>query len=68
MTYHLKWNHYPSLPASMVSPAIQAIKNARRGEYDKRVRLPGDISHRRYGRLVPTHVIIRDLHLEDLVE
>lgn len=66
--WHLTANHYPPHPAFMVGPAVRAVRNARRGDYDKRVRLPRGVEHRTYGRLVPTHAMVESLHLEAFID
>ena len=64
---HLRYNHYPPVPASMVGPCERAIDNANRGEWNKRVLLPRGVTYRGI-RLAPTHAIIDQHHLEFYVE
>ena len=68
LAIHLRSNHYPPIPTSMIRPCMRAIKKANRGEWDKRVRLPKGISHKIYGSFVPVHEVIREVHLETFLD
>lgn len=67
--YHLTCNHYPPLPSSLVGPAKRAIQKANRGEWDANVSLRDtDVTHNRYGKLVPVSVLVEGLHLDAFLE
>lgn len=60
--WHLAFNHYPSIPQTMVKPALEAIECVEDGEYDYRVKTP--YPHRTYGHYVPASVLVEVLHLD----
>jgi len=66
--WHLQSNHFPPHPSFMIGVAERAIRKARDGELDAKVRLPKGVEHRRYGRLVPVWAIIESLHLDPFVD
>jgi hypothetical protein len=68
LAWHLRHNHYPSIPTIMIPACKRALANARKGDYDKRVRLPKDVKHREHGSLVPTQVVMDYAHLWDFLE
>ena len=67
MIYHLRSNHYPPVPVSMVKPCLSAIEYANAGEWDKRIRLPNGITFK--GKKT---ALVRDMveahHLEAFLE
>ena len=44
--YHLKGNHYPPVPAEMVTPCIEAIDAYYDEDYQRMIDLPAGISWR----------------------
>lgn len=67
LIYHLRGNHYPPVPLSMVDPCIRAIKYAKKGLWNKHVRLPKDVSFRGK-RTAPVGDVIEAHHLEFFLE
>lgn len=68
VVYQLRYNHFPPIPFSMVEPCIRAIKKARKGEWDKRVRLPEGILFQRKWKTAPVYNVIESHHLMEFVE
>jgi hypothetical protein len=63
LAWHLQHNHYPPVPAVMIPVAARAVKAARRGEYDRRLRLPKGVSWRGEST-APVSAFITDYHLD----
>lgn len=57
LAIHLQYNHYPPVSLQMVGPCKRAIAYCNKGEYDHKVRCPGD--------LIPAWKIVDDLHLDE---
>jgi hypothetical protein len=61
--YHLRGNHYPPVPLSMVQPCIDAIDAFYDEDYNREIALPEGISWR--GQVTaPASAIIEQHHLE----
>ena len=60
---HLQSNHYPPVPLSMLPVAQKAIRNANRGEWAKKVKLPEGVTYRDGSKSVATSNIVASLHL-----
>jgi hypothetical protein len=61
---HLTSNHYPSLPAALVEPALEAVRKVKAGEFGALVSLEGTgVAHRSYGSRVPVSVLLEDWNL-----
>ena len=60
---HLQGNHYPPIPLSMLPVAQKAIRNANRGEWAKKVKLPEGVTYRDGSKSVATSNIVASLHL-----
>lgn len=60
---HLRNNHYPPVPASMVEPCIDAIDAYYEEDYDKLIKLPEGISWRGQTSS-PASAIIEAHHLQ----
>lgn len=67
IAYHLRANHYPPLPLSMVEPCIAAINAANAGDWYEPIELPEPILWRGESS-APTHAIIQAHHLESWLE
>jgi hypothetical protein len=64
---HLRGNHYPPVPLSMVQPCIDAIDAFNEGEGDRMITLPEGVSWR--GQLdAPAYAIIEAHHLDAWLE
>lgn len=65
--WHLTANHYPPLPVTMIGPCKRAIRKAKRGNWDSRVRLPEGVRFRG-SKLAPVHAVIEAHHLHAFLE
>jgi hypothetical protein len=63
ITWHLKSNHFPPIPKSMVKPCIEAIDAANEGEWEKLISLPEGTGYRGL-TVAPVHAIVEAHHLE----
>ncbi len=64
---HLRGNHYPPVPLSMVQPCIDSIDAFNEGEGDRMITLPEGVSWR--GQLdAPAYAIIEAHHLDAWLE
>jgi hypothetical protein len=61
--YHLKGNHYPPVPLSMVQPCIDAIDAYYEEDYSRLIELPDPITWRGESS-APAHAIVEAHHLE----
>jgi len=68
VSMHLRWNHFPPIPQSMVAPCITAIELANKGEWDEEVPLPEGIVYKGERNTAPVWVIIEEHHLAFYVE
>ena len=65
--YHLKGNHYPPVPAEMVTPCIEAIDAYYDEDYQRMIDMPmvGDFQILYRGELqAPASAIIEQHHLQ----
>ena len=67
ITWHLRSNHFPPIPTSMVPVCIEAIQNALDGNWTKLVSLPDGVGYRGL-TAAPTDAIIEHHHLDPWVE
>lgn len=65
--WHLRSNHFPPVPASMIQPCIEAINNAIEGNWTKLVSLPEGVGYKGL-TAAPTDAIIEQHHLDAWVE
>jgi len=65
---HLTSNHYPPIPLMMLPVAKRALEKARRGEWEKKLRMPKDVTHKVYGKLVPVHEVMSHMHLDTFLD
>jgi hypothetical protein len=66
VAWHLSSNHYPPVPSCMVGPCVRAIRKARRGDWESRIRLPKGVKYQ--GRaLAPVSAVMDGHHLHDLM-
>ena len=69
--YHLKANHYPPVPAEMVTACIDAIDAFYDEDYDRMIDMPkvGDfqITYRRLTQ-APAHAIVDQHHLDVFID
>lgn len=64
MVWHLRSNHYPPIPMSMVHPCLRAVEYANAGEWNKRVRLPEGMTFKGKYKTAPVRDIVEAHHLE----
>jgi hypothetical protein len=67
LLYHLKGNHYPPVPAEMVTPCIEAIDAAYDEDYNRMIDMPmvGDFQITYKGSTqAPAWAIIEQHHLD----
>jgi len=61
--WHLKGNHYPPIPSSMVTPCVEAIDAYWEDDLDKEISLPEGVLYR--GNVTaPAREIIINHHLD----
>ena len=63
LEWHLRANHYPAIPTSMVEPCKQAIAAANIGNWDDEIELPPQVSYRG-SKTAPAWAIVQQHHLE----
>ena len=61
--YHLRGNHYPPVPLSMVQPCIDAIDAYYDEDYNKLIEMPEGVSYRGE-KFAPASAIIEQHHLD----
>ena len=63
LSMHLRGNHYPPVPTSMIAPCIEAINSVNdNGDWDLEIELPSPITWRDKTS-APAHAIIEAHHL-----
>lgn len=67
LTWHLRGNHYPPVPTSMVGPCKRAISAVNRGKHDAKIKLPEGISWRGQ-KHAPAHAIVEGHHLDSFLK
>ena len=60
---HLRGNHYPPVPSSMIQPCIDAIDAYYDEEYNRKIDLPEGITWRNMVK-APAYAIVEAHHLE----
>jgi len=68
MVWHLRSNHYPPVPMSMVNPCLRAVKYGNTGKWDKRVRLPEGVLYKGKYKTAPARDIIEAHYLDAFLE
>ena len=69
--YHLTGNHYPPVPAEMVTPCIEAIDAYYEEDYDRMIDMPmvGDFQILYKGQTqAPAHAIVDQHHLHTFID
>ncbi len=67
LIWHLRSNHYPPIPLSMLEPCKQAIEAGNAGEWDKQIELPAGVSWRGQNT-APAGQIIEAHHLDSFLD
>jgi hypothetical protein len=65
--WHLRSNHFPPVPSSMVQPCIEAIDAYWEDDLDKLISLPEGVGYRGL-TVAPARAIIINHHLEAWLE
>ena len=60
---HLRSNHYPPAPKSMVQPCIEAIDAYHDEDYNREIPMPEGITYKGMNT-APAHAIIEQHHLD----
>lgn len=77
IAWHLRSNHYPPIPASMVEPCIEAINACNELDHDRKIQLPIDGVDRngdpfqitwRGNDWAPAYAIVEGHHLHSWIE
>jgi hypothetical protein len=63
ISIHLRSNHYPPVPLSMVEPCIDAIDAYYEGDYNKLIEMPEGVTYRGENH-APAFAIIEQHHLQ----
>lgn len=63
--WHLRYNHYPSVPSEMIPIAVKAVRLCRNDQFNETIEIQFD--HRVYGWKVPAYIIVEAYHLEPWV-
>lgn len=63
IAFHLRGNHYPPVPLSMVGPCIEAIQAYAEGNWEQEITLPEGILWRGHNT-APAHAIAQAHHLD----
>ena len=67
LAWHLRANHYPPVPVSMVKPCLDAIEAALEGDWLRMIEMPEGVSYRG-SNFAPADAIIQQHHLETWLE
>jgi hypothetical protein len=67
LAWHLRSNHYPPVPLSMIEPCKEAIQAALEGDWLRMIPLPEGTTYRG-SSFAPTDEIISTYHLDAWVE
>lgn len=67
LDWHMKTNHYPPLPSSLIPVAKIVIEKAKQGRWDARVKLPEGVSYQGK-RIVPVSACVEAWHLDAFLE
>ncbi len=65
--WHLRSNHYPPVPVTMIDPCIAAIDAANEGDYDAPIDLPEGVSYKGQ-TTAPAWAIIDQHHLDTWID
>ena len=66
ISWHLKFNHYPPVPSSMVQPCLDAIEACLDEDYERLIHLNG--SFWRGNDSAPAYAIVEGHHLQSWIE
>lgn len=66
LTWHLRSNHFPPVPISMLPICREAIAKANKGIHDDLIKLPDGVSYRG-SEYAPVEAIIEQHHLDSFL-
>lgn len=66
IAWHLRSNHYPPVPLSMVDPCLDAIEACLDEDYDRLINLNGNLW--RGNDSAPAYAIVEGHHLQTWIE
>ena len=67
LAWHLRSNHYPPIPLSMIEPCKEAIQAFLEGDYLRMIEMPEGVSYRG-SNFAPADAIVSQHHLDAWVE
>jgi hypothetical protein len=67
LAWHLRSNHYPPVPLSMIEPCKEAIQAFLEGDYLRMIPMPEGVSYRG-SNFAPADAIVSQHHLDAWVE
>jgi hypothetical protein len=67
LAWHLRANHYPPVPVSMVEPCKEAIQAFLEGDYLRKIELPNPVKYHG-SSFAPADAIVEQHHLDAWVE
>jgi hypothetical protein len=67
LDWHLRGNHYPPIPLTMVKPCIEAIELANKGYWTAEVEMPEGVYYKGMNT-APVSAIIEQHHLESFLD
>ena len=68
LRWHLQSNHYPPIPDCMLPVIRRAITAAAHGKWDRMLRLPEGVNHKKYGKRAPVWEVVKHAHLDAFIE
>jgi hypothetical protein len=66
ISWHLKFNHYPPVPSSMIQPCLDAIEACLDEDYERLIHLNG--SSWRGNDSAPAYAVVEGHHLQSWIE
>lgn len=64
---HLRGNHYPPVPTTMLEPCIEAIEAIQEGDIHRHIHLPAGILYKGEPT-APAHAIAQSHHLDAFIQ
>jgi hypothetical protein len=65
--WHLRSNHFPPVPNSMVQPCIKAIEACNEEDYNRMIGLPEGVGYKGL-TVAPAHAIVESHHLDAWID
>jgi hypothetical protein len=67
MAWHLQYNHYPPIPATMIEPCFEAIQAGMEEDWQKEIDMPDGVTYKGL-TTAPAWAIIEQHHLDAWIE